>query len=50
MIYIFMINTLLIDDESDGLEDLKEAVQKYCPEISLQGVYPTPSESLTAIP
>ena len=49
MIYIFMINTLLIDDESDGLEDLKEAVQKYCPEISLLGIYQTPSEGLTAI-
>lgn len=44
-----MINTVLIDDESDGLEDLKEAVQKYCPEISLLGIYQTPSEGLTAI-
>jgi len=39
-----VINILLIDDESVGLEGLKEAVQKYGPGISQQGVYQTPSE------
>ncbi len=44
-----MIRTLLIDDEADGREALKLAVEKYCPEVSVQGVYETPEQGLAAI-
>lgn len=44
-----MINTILIDDELDGLEDLKESVEKYCPEISVQGTFQVPGEGMEAI-
>jgi two-component system LytT family response regulator len=44
-----MINTILIDDERDGLEDLQEAIAKYCPEVSVMGAFNVPSEGLKAI-
>ena len=44
-----MINAILIDDECDGLEDLQEAIVKYCKEINIVGVYTTPTDALQAI-
>lgn len=44
-----MINAILIDDEPDGLEDLKEAIEKYCPDISVLGAFNLPSEGMEAI-
>ncbi|WP_276374589.1 LytTR family DNA-binding domain-containing protein [Chryseolinea sp. H1M3-3] len=44
-----MINAILIDDEKDGLEDLKEAIEKYCPEISVSCACSNPLEGLEAI-
>ncbi len=44
-----MIRTLLIDDEADGRESLKIAVEKYCPEVSIGGICETPEQGLTAI-
>ena len=44
-----MINAILIDDECDGLEDLQEAIVKYCKEINIVGVYSNPTDALQAI-
>jgi two-component system LytT family response regulator len=44
-----MINAILIDDECDGLEDLQEAIVKYCKEINIVGVYTNPTDALQAI-
>lgn len=44
-----MIHTLIIDDEADGRDTLKMAIQKYCPEVSIQGIYETPEEGMAAI-
>lgn len=44
-----MINTILIDDERDGLEDLQETLEKYCPEVSVKGAFHSPLEGMQAI-
>ncbi len=44
-----MINAIIIDDEADGRETLRMAIEKYCPEVSVLGVCATPEEGLAAI-
>jgi two-component system LytT family response regulator len=44
-----MINAILIDDELTGLEALQLAIQKYCPDVLIKGVYNTPQEGLEGI-
>ncbi|MDX2245833.1 MAG: LytTR family DNA-binding domain-containing protein [Bacteroidia bacterium] len=44
-----MIETILIDDEADGREALKLAIERYCPDITLLGEYATPEAGLEAI-
>jgi two-component system, LytTR family, response regulator len=44
-----MINTLIIDDEEDGREALKIAIQKYCPELTVAQLCETPEQGLEAI-
>ena len=44
-----MIQALIIDDEADGRDTLKMAIEKYCPEVSIQGIYETPEAGLAAI-
>ena len=44
-----MINAILIDDEIDGLDDLKESIIKYCPDISIIGTYQDPAKGLASI-
>lgn len=44
-----MIKALIIDDEADGRDALKIAVQKYCPEILIVDVCETPEEGIAAI-
>ncbi len=44
-----MISTLIIDDEADGREALRIAIEKFCPEVSLAGIYETPEQGLAAI-
>lgn len=44
-----MINTILIDDERDGLDELHECLNRYCKEINVMGVYTNPTEALNAI-
>ncbi len=44
-----MITAILIDDETDAREVLRMAIEKYCPEVSLIGVYENPEQGLTAI-
>jgi two-component system LytT family response regulator len=44
-----MISTILIDDELSGLETLRLAIEKYCPEIAIKGSYQSPVEGLEKI-
>jgi two-component system, LytTR family, response regulator len=44
-----MIRALIIDDEADGREGLKAAVELYCPGILLLGDYQSPELGLAAI-
>ena len=44
-----MITTLIIDDEADGRDALKSALEKYCPEVNIKGVCETPEEAIHAI-
>ena len=44
-----MIKSIIIDDEADGREALRMALEKYCPEISISGVYATPEEGMQGI-
>lgn len=44
-----MITSIIIDDEADGREALRIAVERYCPDISLAGIYSTPEEGLQGI-
>jgi two-component system LytT family response regulator len=44
-----MINAILIDDESTGLETLQLALEKYCPEVNIKGLYQTPQQGLEGI-
>ncbi|QHT70580.1 response regulator transcription factor [Rhodocytophaga rosea] len=44
-----MIHTLIIDDEADGRNALRIAIEKYFPEVSIKGIYETPEQGLEAI-
>ena len=44
-----MINAILIDDESTGLETLQLAIENYCPDVNIKGIYKTPQQGLDAI-
>jgi two-component system, LytTR family, response regulator len=44
-----MINTILIDDEGTGLQALQMAIEKYCPDIVIKGMYNTPQLGLDGI-
>ena len=44
-----MITAILIDDEVSGLEVLKLAIEKYCPNVEIAGVYDSPEKGLAAI-
>lgn len=44
-----MIQALIIDDEADGRDTLKMAIEKYCPEVSILGIYENPGKGLEAI-
>jgi len=44
-----MINAVLIDDETAGLEALQFAIEKYCPDVVIKGVYDKPEDGLSGI-
>src|SRR5262245_5846006 len=44
-----MITAILIDDEDTGLKSLKAAIEKYCPDVEIKGIYNTPEAGLEAI-
>lgn len=44
-----MINAILIDDEITGLESLRMAIEKYCPDVFIVGRYSTPQQGLAGI-
>ncbi|HEX5168571.1 MAG TPA: response regulator, partial [Cyclobacteriaceae bacterium] len=46
---INMIGTIIIDDEADGSEALKGALNKYCPDILFKGIFDDPEKGLDAI-
>lgn len=43
------ISTVIIDDEADGREAIRLAIEKYCPEIAIDGIYADPEEGLRNI-
>ncbi len=44
-----MITAILIDDEVTGLESLQLAIEKYCPDVEIVGVYNSPEKGLEGI-
>lgn len=44
-----MIKAILIDDEPTGLESLRFSIEKYCPNICIQGCYNIPQEGISGI-
>lgn len=44
-----MITALIIDDEADGRDALKLALEKYCPEVEIKGICESPEQGLQAI-
>jgi two-component system LytT family response regulator len=44
-----MITAILIDDEATALESLKLAIEKYCPDVEIVGVYDLPERGLEGI-
>ena len=44
-----MIRSIIIDDEPDGREALRIALQKYCPEVEILALCPGPEEGIQAI-
>jgi two-component system LytT family response regulator len=44
-----MIEAVIIDDEEDGREALRLALARYCPEVSIKGVYGIPEEGIEGI-
>lgn len=44
-----MIKAILIDDEATGLETLQLAIEKYCPDVVIKGVYQSPQQGLEGI-
>ncbi len=44
-----MIRTVIIDDEPDGRETIRLALEQYCPDITIGGIYATPEDGLDGI-
>jgi two-component system, LytTR family, response regulator len=44
-----MIQAILIDDEEDGREALRIAIEKFCPDVKIMGIYGSPEEGLEGI-
>ena len=44
-----MIEAIIIDDEEDGRESLRLALTKFCPDVSIKGVYATPEDGVEGI-
>jgi two-component system LytT family response regulator len=44
-----MITAILIDDEVTGLQSLQLAIEKYCPNVEIAGVYNSPEKGLAGI-
>lgn len=44
-----MINAIIIDDEADGRNALRLALQKFFPEVMVKGIYETPLKGLEGI-
>lgn len=44
-----MITAIIIDDEADGREALRIALEKYCPDVEIRGVYAKPEEGVAAV-
>ncbi|MBC7923452.1 MAG: response regulator, partial [Ferruginibacter sp.] len=44
-----MIRTIVVDDEADGREALKTALERYCPEVEILRICETPERGLEAI-
>ena len=44
-----MIEAIIIDDEEDGREALRLALQKFCPDVTITGICESPEEGLQAI-
>ncbi len=46
---MIMIEAIIIDDEEDGREALKLAIEKYCPDVVIMNIYETPEKGLQGI-
>ena len=44
-----MISAVIVDDEIDAREAMELAVQKYCPEVTIAGIYATPESGIAGI-
>ena len=44
-----MIQSILVDDESDNLEELQDCLKKYCPEVTVLGAYTDPVKACELI-
>lgn len=44
-----MINAVLVDDEIAGLKALQQAIEKYCPDIAIKGIYSKPEDAMAGI-
>jgi two-component system LytT family response regulator len=44
-----MLNAIIIDDEADGRNALRLAIEKFFPEIVIKGIYETPEKGLEGI-
>ena len=44
-----MITAAILDDEVDGREAVQLAIEKYCPEVNITGIYSTPAAGIAGI-
>jgi len=44
-----MINAIIIDDESDGRNALRIALEKFFPEVAIKGIFETPEKGIEGI-
>lgn len=44
-----MITAVIIDDEADGRDAIELAIKRYCPEVTVEGVYATPELGIKGI-
>jgi two-component system, LytTR family, response regulator len=44
-----MITALIVDDEVDGREAIELAIEKYCPEVSIAGIFATAESGIAGI-